>query len=180
MIRKAILAGGCFWCVENDLRKLEGVLDVLSGYTGGDTTNPTYENHKGHREAVQIEYDPSQTSYRKICQFFLDHIDPTDAGGQFGDRGESYKSAIYFGNNEEEEIARELLRELAESGLYNQQIAVDVLPNENFYIAEEYHQRYADKNPFHYNAYKIDSGRAGFQKKVCDVREDKKIKWRES
>lgn len=178
-MNSVIFAGGCFWCTESDLRKVEGVIDVISGYTGSEDTNPTYENHKGHKEAVKVIYDASLTSFKKLAQFFLDHIDPTDSGGQFFDRGESYKTAIFYKNEEEKSVAEGLLKELEESELYDKPITVQVLPEMPFYLAEDYHQNYAKKNPGHYYAYKDGSGRTEFQAKVCTVREQKGIKWRE-
>lgn len=179
MIKNAIFAGGCFWCTESDLRKIDGVLDVVSGYSGENEGNPTYENHEGYREAVLVTYDETKVSFKKLCQFFLDHIDPTDGGGQFYDRGESYKTAIYFENEEEKDIAGGLLVELGESGLFDKPIAVDVLPKGSFYKAEEYHQDYADKNPVRYELYKQGSGRVIFVNQVCQVREERKIHWRD-
>ncbi len=178
-MNNAIFAGGCFWCTESDLKKVDGVVDVISGYTGSETANPSYENHKGHREAVQVIYDPSKTTFKKLTQFFLDHIDPTDAGGQFFDRGSSYKTAIFYKNEDEKTVAEGLLKELEDSKLYEEPIAVQVLPEMPFYTAEEYHQNYASKNPSHYYAYKDGSGRTEFQAKVCTIREQKDIKWRE-
>jgi methionine-S-sulfoxide reductase len=176
-MNKVIFAGGCFWCIEHDLHGAEGVVNVVSGYTGGDATNPTYENHKGHREAVEVEYDGSKTNFRKLVQFFLDHIDPTDQGGQFGDRGESYKTAIYYSTDIEKNIALELLKELDDSHVYEKPHAVEVLPAKIFYKAEEYHQNYAEKNPVGYSAYRIGSGREAFVNRTCAIREDKHINW---
>ncbi len=174
-----VYAGGCFWCTESDLRKVSGVIDVISGYTGGDSDNPTYENHKGHREAVQVVYDPAVTNFKKMTQFFLDHIDPTDAGGQFFDRGSAYTTAIYYKNGEEKLMAEGLLNELTESGLYDKPIAVSVLAEKPFYKAEDYHQNYSSKNPSHYYAYKDGSGRTEFQARVCTIRDQKDVKWKE-
>ena len=176
------LAGGCFWCVEHDLRHLVGVMDAVSGYATNDQApknTPTYHNHNGFREAVQITYNPSQTSFKKIVQFFLDHIDPTDAGGQFHDRGESYKTAIYFKSQDEQNTAQGLLAELGESGIYDQPIAVQVLPFGQFFTAEDYHQNYAEKNPAQYAGYRTGSGRAAFVGQVCEIREQKKIEWKD-
>lgn len=178
MPAEVLFAGGCFWCTESDLKKMEGVIDVLSGYIG-DEGSPSYYSHKGYREGVSVKYDLAQTSYKKLCQFFLDHIDPTDAGGQFNDRGESYKTAIFYENDEEREIVLGLLNELEGSGLYDEPIAVEVLPKQNFYTAEAEHQRYAEKNPAHYEAYRQGSGRADFVGRTCMIRNEKKIKWRE-
>ncbi len=178
-MNKVIFAGGCFWCVEHDLREVNGVIDVVSGYTGGESNNPTYENHSGHREAVQVEYDPNKTNFKKLTQFFLDHIDPTDEGGQFGDRGSSYKTAIYFNTVEEKIIAETLLKELDESHIYENSHAVEVLETKPFYKAEEYHQNYAEKNPTHYALYREGSGREAFVNRTCLVREDKHINWKD-
>lgn len=179
-MKKAYFAGGCFWCTESDLRKLQGVVDVLSGYIGSGES-ATYENHKGFREGVEVLYDETKLSYKKICQFFLDHIDPTDSDGQFFDRGESYKTAIFFGNEEEKNIALNLISELNDSGLYDDLVKVSVLPFEslNFIEAEDYHQKYAEKNPDHYYAYKNGSGRSEFQARVCAIRDEKKIDWKD-
>jgi len=174
----AYFAGGCFWCTESDLRKLDGVLDAVSGYAGGEG-NPTYENHKGFREAVEISYDESKTTFKKLCQFFLDHIDPTDNGGQFFDRGESYKTAIYFQNDDEKKITEDLIHELSESKIFDKPIVVEVLPFEKFYKAEEYHQQYSSKNPGVYENYKRGSGRGEFQAQVCAIRDEKHINWRD-
>lgn len=178
-MNKVIFAGGCFWCVEHDLHEAEGVINVVSGYTGGDSINPNYENHKGHREAVEVEYDPNKTSFKKLTQFFLDHIDPTDTGGQFGDRGVSYQTAIYFNTEEEKDIALQLLQELDESHVYDKPHAVEVLQLMPFYKAEEYHQNYAEKNPEHYKAYREGSGRADFINRTCAIREEKHVIWKQ-
>lgn len=178
-MNKAIFAGGCFWCVEHDLHEADGVVSVVSGYSGGESTNPNYENHKGHREAVEVEYDPNKTSYKKLVQFFLDHIDPTDAGGQFGDRGESYQTVIYYMNDEEKNIGESLLRELDESHVYDKPHAVQVLQATPFYKAEDYHQNYAEKNPDHYKAYRKGSGREDFVNRTCAIREEKHINWKD-
>lgn len=179
MTKSLLLAGGCFWCVEHDLREAPGVISVTSGYSGGETGNPTYEEHRGHREVVLVEYDEEKTSYKKLLQFFIDHIDPTDTGGQFADRGESYRTAVYYENDEEKEIAESVLTELNESHVYDAPAQVEILPRKPFYKAEEYHQNYADKNPDHYNAYRIGSGREGFVNRTCQIREEKNIPWKE-
>lgn len=178
-MNKVIFAGGCFWCVEHDLHEALGVLKVVSGYSGGTTPNPTYENHGDHREAVEVEYNPSVTSFKKLAQFFLEHIDPTDADGQFADRGDSYRSAIFYSTDEEKEIAEALLTELNESHIYDRSTAVDLLPCGTFYKAEEYHQNYAEKNPDHYARYRKGSGREDFVNRTCAVREEKHIVWKE-
>jgi peptide-methionine (S)-S-oxide reductase len=140
----AIVAGGCFWCVEADFEKVEGVREVVSGYTGGSTRNPTYKDVSrggtGHYEAVEITYDPSVISYAEIVDLFLRSVDPTDAGGQFCDRGDSYRTAIFVDNAEERRIARAAIeRAQAELG---RQIVTPVLDEARFYEAEAYHQDY--------------------------------------
>jgi peptide methionine sulfoxide reductase msrA/msrB len=193
--KTAIFAGGCFWCIEHDFRDAHGVTSVVSGYTGGSTENPTYEevSHRntGHREGVEVTYDIEKTNFKKLCQFFLDHIDPTDTTGQFADKGESYKSAIYFETEEpdrpdepgrsggEKLIAESLLNELAESGVYEKPVTVELLPRKTFYPAEEYHQNYAEKNPGHYAMYRKGSGREDFVNRTCAIREEKHIQWKD-
>ena len=180
MTKSLILAGGCFWCVEHDLREAPGVTSVVSGYSGSTSTDiPTYENHTGHKEVVLVEYDEAKTTYKKILQFFLDHIDPTDDGGQFGDRGESYMSAIFYQNEEERLTAKLVLKELDESHVYQHLAKVQILERKHFYQAEEHHQQYSEKNPLRYNLYKQGSGREAFINKTCKIREEKKIAWKE-
>jgi methionine-S-sulfoxide reductase len=179
MTKSLILAGGCFWCVEHDLKEAPGVIAVTSGYSGGETNNPSYENHTGHREVVLVEFDSDKTTYKKVLQFFIDHIDPTDDGGQFADRGESYKTAIYYENDEEKVIAESILRELDDSHVYDKPHAVELLERKPFYKAEEYHQDYANKNPAHYEMYRTGSGRAEFVNRTCQIREERNISWKE-
>ncbi len=179
MIKTLILAGGCFWCVEHDLCHAPGVTEVLSGYSGGESADPSYEHHNGHREVVLVAYDDTLTTYKKVLQFFIDHIDPTDDGGQFGDRGTSYKTAIYYETNEEKKMAEKVLSELDESKIYNSPHKVELLERKPFCKAEEYHQNYAEKNPFHYSMYRKGSGREDFVNRTCQIREEKHIPWRE-
>ncbi len=153
--KNAYLAGGCFWCIEADLAKAPGVISAMSGYAGGHKANPTYaevcSEKTGHRETVMVTYDPSHTSYRDLLIYFFEHIDPTDAGGQFHDRGESYTTAIFFQDQEEKETAEDIISRLDESNVFGAPIATLVLPFVNFYPAEEYHQRYSEKSPGHYS-----------------------------
>ncbi len=188
MTKSLILAGGCFWCVEHDLREAPGVTLVTSGYSGKDDEtvqsnerigSPTYENHKGYKEVVLVEYDEEKTTYKKLLQFFIDHIDPTDDGGQFGDRGESYKTAIFFENEDERLTAKLVLKELDESHVYDKESKIELLPRKHLYAAEEYHQHYAEKNPLRYDLYRKGSGREDFVNKTCQIREEKKIAWKE-
>jgi peptide methionine sulfoxide reductase msrA/msrB len=179
-MKQAVFAGGCFWCVEHNLKSLPGVIEAFSGYSGDNASTPTYADHGNHREAVQVAYDPEKISYKKLCQFFLDHIDPTDAGGQFYDRGESYKTAIYYQNDEEKWVAESLIAELEDSKLFAPlSIAVQVLPATQFTKAEDCHQNYAEKNPSHYQNYAKGSGRIQFVANTCAVREEKKIAWKD-
>lgn len=165
----ATFAGGCFWCMVKPFDRYDGVLSVTSGYTGGTTANPTYEevctNRTGHREAVQIEFDDEVISYRELLEIFWKVIDPTDTGGQFHDRGESYKTAVYTHSPEQQKEAEQSRQELQSSGKFEGPIATDILPAHPFYPAEEYHQDYYKKNPSHYERYSIGSGRAGFIQK---------------
>ncbi len=167
--RTAYLAGGCFWCVEADLEKLEGVLEVVSGYAGGKEANPTYKQvssgRTGHLEAVKVVFDPARISYGQILDAFWRHIDPTDAGGQFVDRGRQYRTAIFYVDEEQHRVALESRRQLAESGLFKQPIATEILPFTGFYEAEDYHQDYYRNNPIRYRLYRFNSGRDAFLEK---------------
>lgn len=164
----ATFAGGCFWCMVKPFDQLDGIEQVVSGYTGGHVENPTYEQvcseTTGHLEAVQITYNPDIFPYEKIVDTYWKLIDPTDPGGQFFDRGESYTTAIFYHNEEQREIAEQSKKRLEESGKFNKPIAVKILPAKPFYPAEEYHQHYYKKNPLHYERYHIGSGRAAFIK----------------
>jgi methionine-S-sulfoxide reductase len=128
---------------------------------------------------VQVTYDTTKTSYKKLLQFFIDHIDPTDDGGQFHDRGASYKTAIYFSSEYEQKIAQNVLEELDASHIYDQPHAIEVLPYEAFYLAETEHQNYAENNPTQYAAYRKGSGREDFVNQTCQIREEKHIAWKE-
>ncbi len=165
-MEKAIFAGGCFWCMVKPFHEQPGIESVTSGYTGGYTENPTYEEvcsgTTGHIEAVEITFNPDVFSYEKLLAVFWMQIDPTDAGGQFYDRGRSYMPAIFYTSGKQKELAEQSKKELAESGRFKKPIAVPILPAEPFYPAETYHQDYYKKNPAHYNAYQTGSGRAAF------------------
>jgi len=152
-----VLAGGCFWCVESDLEKLEAVGDVVSGYAGGTSERPTYENHQGHLEVVRAPYDPERVSYRELVDFHLRHIDPLDAHGQFCDRGHSYTTAVFYSNEEERKAAQAAIAE-AEAVL-GQKVATQLLPLDRFWVAETYHQDYYQKNPVRYQYYRSRCGR---------------------
>ncbi|MCP3025920.1 peptide-methionine (R)-S-oxide reductase MsrB [Halobacillus sp. A5] len=173
----ATFAGGCFWCMVEPFEERPGIISVQSGYTGGHTANPTYMSviteTTGHREAVQIEYDPNKFSYERLVGIFWQQIDPTDAGGQFADRGESYKTAIYYHDEEQKRTAETSKRELEQSGKFNAPIVTDILPAQIFYKAEDKHQDYHKTNSFHYKRYKKGSGRADFIKDHWGVKKNK-------
>ncbi|WP_102275217.1 peptide-methionine (S)-S-oxide reductase MsrA [Cytobacillus massiliigabonensis] len=166
---KATFAGGCFWCMVAPFDEQPGIKEVISGYTGGHTENPTYEevcsDTTGHYEAVQITFDPNIFQYKKLLELFWQQIDPTDAGGQFNDRGLSYRTAIFYHNENQKQIAEASKEELAASGRFLKPIVTEILPASPFYRAEEKHQHYYKKNAFHYNMYKEGSGRAPFIRK---------------
>lgn len=165
----ATVAGGCFWCTESTLSKIPGVISVSSGYIGGHLENPNYEEvsegDTGHYEAIEIKFDPKQISYESVLDKFLKEIDPTDAHGQFADRGSQYKPAIFYHDEEQKASAIKVLKALEDSKLFSKPIVVEVLPATKFYPAEDYHQDYYKKNPLHYFQYRNGSGREGFIQK---------------
>lgn len=162
----ATFAGGCFWCMVKPFDQWPGVIRVVSGYTGGDLPNPTYQQvcseTTGHYEAVQITFDPSLISYEELLSVFWQSVDPTDAGGQFGDRGTSYQTAIFYHNEAQKAQAEASKKEMQEKGPFAGLIVTPILAAKPFYPAEDYHQDYYKKNPQHYNRYRVGSGRAGF------------------
>jgi len=159
----AVFAGGCFWCIEADFEKLEGVTDVVSGYTGGDASTADYKTvtyeETGHYEAVQVSYDPSVVSYSELVEYFWRHIDPTDPNGQFCDKGSSYKSAIFYDSDEEKSIVDASLAALQTNKPFDEQIVTAIYPAKPFYLAEDYHQDYYKKNPIRYGYYRRGCGR---------------------
>lgn len=163
---KATFAGGCFWCMVSPFEELPGILQVKSGYTGGHTENPTYEevcsDTTGHVEAVQITFDPKVFPYEKLLTLFWQQIDPTDAGGQFHDRGTSYQTAIFYHTEEQKVKAEASKQALEASGRFDKPIFTPILPASTFYEAEEHHQDYHKKNPAHYKRYRKGSGREDF------------------
>lgn len=173
----ATFAGGCFWCMVDPFDKRPGIIKVVSGYTGGHVENPTYEQvtsqTTGHVEAVQITFDPTIMSYEKLVEIYWQQIDPTDPGGQFNDRGESYQTAIFYHNEEQKRIAEASKQSLAESGKFSKPIVTKILPAKPFYEAEEDHQNYYQKQPFHYQLYKKGSGREAFIEKHWRKKYDK-------
>jgi methionine-S-sulfoxide reductase len=160
----AVFAGGCFWCVEEAFDGVQGVISTTSGYTGGRVPNPTYEQvargGTGHYEAVRVIYDPGQVSYETLLQTFWRNIDPTDAGGQFCDRGDSYRAAIFYATDAQKRLAIGSKQALDESRPFEGEIVTEILPATEFYPAEEYHQDYYTKNPLRYKYYKWSCGRA--------------------
>jgi peptide methionine sulfoxide reductase msrA/msrB len=168
-VELATFAGGCFWCMVSPFEKEAGIINVVSGYTGGFIENPTYEQvcseTTGHYEAVQITFDPQIYSYEKLLSLYWQQIDPTDPGGQFYDRGQSYQTAIFYHNEEQKNIAEQSKKELDESGRFKKPIATKILKAKEFYPAEDYHQQYHKKNPFRYQMYKKGSGREVFIEK---------------
>jgi peptide methionine sulfoxide reductase msrA/msrB len=165
----ATFAGGCFWCMESPFLKIKGVLDVSPGYSGGRTVNPTYEEVSGggtgHAESVDITYDPGVVSYATLLEAYWRSFDPTDAGGQFADRGSQYRPAIFYRNAEQRRLAEASKAKLEASRKFSKPIVAEITPFKAFYPAEEYHKHYAEKNPVRYHAYKAGSGREGFLRK---------------
>jgi peptide-methionine (S)-S-oxide reductase len=161
-LKTAIFAGGCFWCVEEAFDHVDGVTETTSGYTGGRTPNPTYEqvSHEdtGHYEAVRVRYDPNRVSYAKLLDTFWHNIDPFDADGQFCDKGHSYLSVVFFATPDEEKLAQETKTAVAKR--FSQPVATAILPAKEFYLAEGYHQDFYTKNPLRYRFYKWNCGRA--------------------
>ena len=159
---KAIFAGGCFWCMESDFEKLEGVTNVISGFTGGKLKNPTYRgNHKGHYEAIEVTYNPEKISYQDLLDHFWVNIDPFDARGQFCDKGFSYLSAIFVANDKEKMLAEESRKKVVEQ-FPGKKVVTPVLKTSIFYPIkgeENYHQNYAKNNPVRYNVYRWNCGR---------------------
>jgi peptide methionine sulfoxide reductase msrA/msrB len=178
-LKKATFAGGCFWCMEPPFEMLEGVIDVISGYTGGETKNPTYKEvtygETGHRESVLIIYDPSKITYEELLEVFWRQINPTDDGGQFVDRGSSYRTAIFYHDEEQKRLAEKSKEELDRSGKYEKPVITPIIPATTFYDAEEYHQDYTKKNPIRYKWYRFHSGRDQFLKKIWDGKDDTKL-----
>jgi len=169
---KATFAGGCFWCMEAAFEGIEGVIDVVSGYAGEDISKPTYAKvstgRTKYKEAIQITYDPKKISYNEIVDIFWKQIDPTDAGGQFTDRGPHYTTAIYYHNESQKKIALESKKKLGESGKFDKPIVTEILTYSKFYLAEEYHQDYSKKKALQYKIYEQGSGRSQYKKKIWE------------
>lgn len=166
--RKATFAGGCFWCMVKPFDEMPGIIQVVSGYTGGKTPQPSYEQVKtgetGHYEAIEITYDPEIFPYEKLMDLYWPQIDPTDDGGQFFDRGSQYRTAVFYHDSEQKLIAEESLRKVEESGRFNKPLVTKILPAAPFYPAEEHHQKFYKKNPAKYQQEREESGRENFIK----------------
>lgn len=165
----ATLAGGCFWCVEASLEKLDGVVEVVSGYAGGNQKNPTYEDvswgRTQHLEAVQVFYDPKKTSYAKVVDAFFRLIDPTDGGGSFVDRGAHYRSAVFYHSKAQEKVARAAVNAIEKRKIFDAPVVTEIRPFDAFYPAENYHQDFYEKSPGRYYPYRRGSGRDAFIEK---------------
>ncbi len=176
----ATFAGGCFWCMEPPFEKINGVAEVISGYTGGTGKNPNYGNYapKGHIEAVQIRYDSNMIGYEKLLNVFWRQIDPTDPNGQFVDRGREYRSAIFYHNDKQKELAEKSKEQLDKSGRFEKPIVTEVIEASTFYQAEDYHQDYYKNHSWRYKFYRSMSGRDKFLKKVWSKKVEKDMEHR--
>lgn len=175
-LERATFAGGCFWCMEPPYDELEGVVSTTSGYTGGETKNPTYEQvssgRTGHAEAVEIVYDPKKVSYETLLEVFWKNVDPTDAGGQFCDRGSQYRTGIFYHNETQRELAEASKRELEASGRLSKPVVTPIEAATTFYPAEEYHQDYYQHHPIRYKFYRRGCGRDRVLKKLWGDTDD--------
>ena len=184
MKKLATFAGGCFWCMFKPFSNYDGVEKIIAGYTGGIAENPTYEEVcseiTGHLEAIQIVYDDTLVRYEDLLDIFWKQIDPTDEGGQFNDRGNRYKTAIFYHDENQKKLAIESKEALEKSNLFEDPIMTEILPAEKFYIAEEYHQDYYKKEPIHYELYFRGSGRYDFIKNNWDKNNINRDKLKES
>jgi peptide methionine sulfoxide reductase msrA/msrB len=176
----AVFAGGCFWCMESALEKVDGVYDVVSGYAGGEDSDPSYDEvsagRTGHREVVRVRYDPTKVEYARLLDAFWSEIDPTDDGGQFADRGDQYRTAIFYHDEEQRQLAQQSKDELARSGRFDRPIVTEILPAGPFYPAEDYHQDFYKKSPARYESYRDNSGRTGFLERVWGTEKSMKQK----
>ena len=178
ILEKATFAGGCFWCMVKPFDKYDGVVKVLSGYTGGKIKNPSYRQVSsgttGHLEAVEITFDPAKISYTELLDIFWRQINPTDGGGQFADRGTQYQTAIFYHSKEQKELASKSKEALEKSGKFKHPVATEIREAMPFYLAEEYHQEYYKKNPGHYELYRRGSGREDYLKNIWPRESDNK------
>ncbi len=162
-LETAIFAGGCFWCMEPPFDKLAGVVSTVSGYTGGHVEDPSYKQVSaggtGHFEAVEVTYDPAKIDYATLLNVFWHNVDPLTDDGQFCDKGDSYRTAIFYRNAEQRKLAEESKRALNVSGIFKQPVVTELLPTQTFYPAEDYHQNYYQENPLRYKYYRFACGR---------------------
>jgi methionine-S-sulfoxide reductase len=169
-MRTAVLAGGCFWCIQPAFDKAPGVLKTLVGYSGGTEPNPTYglvtSEKTKYRESIEITYDPAKISFEQLLDIYWKQIDPTQSDGQFTDIGPSYRAAIFYSNDEEKKVAEASKEKLSGSGKFDKPIVTEILPAMKFYAAEDYHQKYYQQNPDHFDAFEKGSGRLSFEKKT--------------
>jgi peptide methionine sulfoxide reductase msrA/msrB len=169
-LKTAVFAGGCFWCIQPAFDKANGVVKTTVGYSGGTEPNPTYElvtsEKTQYRESLQVTYDGNKISFAQLLDIYWKQIDPTQSDGQFTDVGPSYRAAIFYGNDEEKNIAERSKQQLAKSGKFDKPIVTEILPAMKFWPAEEYHQQYYRKNPEHFEAFERGSGRVSFEKKT--------------
>src|SRR5437879_9788754 len=167
--RTAVFAGGCFWCIQPAFDKAPGVIKTTVGYCGGTEPNPTYalvgSEKTSYRESIQIVYDPAKISYQQLLDIYWKQIDPTQSDGQFTDIGPSYRAAIFYGSDEEKKVAETSKEKLAHSGKFKKPIVTEILPAMKFYPAEDYHQKYYQQNPEHFEALEHGHGRGAVQKK---------------
>ena len=175
-----VLAGGCFWCMEHDLESLEGIDDVRSGYSGGTISNPTYENHEGHQEVVLVNYDPNIIKLETILRAYFRNIDPLDGEGQFCDRGNSYRPVIFYEDLDEEDKSKNaLIYASKELDISVDKIKVELKPRNKFWVAEDYHQDFANNNELKYKFYRYACGRDKRLDQLWGDRAKKAIYWRE-
>ncbi|MGY3571435.1 peptide-methionine (R)-S-oxide reductase MsrB [Vibrio paucivorans] len=183
-IEIATLAGGCFWCTESDLEKLEGVIDVVSGYAGGDVENPTYKQvssgKTGHIEVIKVTFDPVVVSYEQVLDQFFRHIDPTDDQGSFVDRGRHYRPAVFYHNEQQKQIAEQFMAEIDDLGVFKKPLKTELIEFTKFWPAEAYHQDYYKRNKVRYNYYRYASGRDKYLDKIFgDDREENPVTLRQ-
>lgn len=164
--KKAYFAGGCFWCMQPPFDRLEGVIETWVGYSGGSENNPTYKQvasgQTGHAEAIEVIYNPEDVSYEKLLETFWMNIDPTQEDGQFADKGKQYRTAIFYVGEQQKNKAEKSKKKLDDSNKFKKPVVTNIEEFKTFYRAEDYHQKYYEKNPVHYNLYKKGSGREGF------------------
>ncbi len=177
--RTAVLAGGCFWCIQPAFDKAPGVIKTVVGYSGGTEPNPTYEvvtsEKTKYRESIEITYDPTKISFDQLINIYWKQIDPTQSDGQFTDIGPSYRAAIFYSNDDEKRIAEASKEKLSRSGKFDKPIVTEILPAMKFYAAEAYHQKYYQQNPEHFEAFEKGSGRVSFSQKTWDDEHGHKV-----